>query len=103
MPSQGVSKAVKRLEEGLANQEYYESQQVVKTVYWRYRTRKLLQDSYDLLIAASQAQLTNGQVCTVLAYTQPWHKMRCLLQDRMLLHLLIRLRVWQILASHAGL
>ena len=62
MPSQAVSKAVRRLEEGLANHEYYESQQVVKTVYWRNRTRKLLDDSYDLLVAASQAQLTQGQV-----------------------------------------
>ena len=62
MPSQGVSKALTRLKEGLSDQEYYESQQVVKTVYWRYRTRKLLQDSYELLQAASQAQLTDGQV-----------------------------------------
>ena len=41
---------------------FYEAQQMLKTVYYRYRSRRLYQESYDVVEDGACLQLKQGQV-----------------------------------------
>jgi hypothetical protein len=41
---------------------FYEAQQMLKTVYYRYRSRRMLAESYDVLEDGACLQLQEGQV-----------------------------------------
>ena len=84
MPSPAVAKALRRLEASLQAGECYEAQQVVKTVYYRMRSRKAagLEDGYQLLQEAAVMQLRIGQarMCAAAASSQVISD-SCMLQD----------------------
>jgi hypothetical protein len=40
---------LKKLEASIQAGNFYEAEQMTKTVYYRYRTRKMLEDSYQIV------------------------------------------------------
>lgn len=58
-----VDKALERFRRSLSGGNTYEAQQLVKTAYHRTRSRKLLDDSRNLLEKAAVLQLEHDQVC----------------------------------------
>eukprot|EP01024_Parvocaulis_polyphysoides_P051516 TRINITY_DN5075_c0_g1_i1.p1 TRINITY_DN5075_c0_g1~~TRINITY_DN5075_c0_g1_i1.p1 ORF type:complete len:324 (+),score=25.44 TRINITY_DN5075_c0_g1_i1:1-972(+) len=54
---QQVDKLSKRVEEG----QYYEAQQMFKTIHHRYKAKRKLQESYDILYEGAKLQLKHGQ------------------------------------------
>ena len=53
---------MQRLNQSLEAGQAYEGQQVIKTVFHRFRSRKRLLDSYRLLEEGAVAQLQHNQV-----------------------------------------
>lgn len=58
----GVQKALDKINAQVEAGSYYEAQQMYKTVYHRYRSKKLLPDSYSILTAGSVQQLSSNQI-----------------------------------------
>lgn len=58
----GVQKSLERINAQVAAGAFYEAQQMYKTVYHRYKSRKQLQDSYIVLTAGAVQQLASNQV-----------------------------------------
>ncbi|KAK9814271.1 hypothetical protein WJX72_003196 [[Myrmecia] bisecta] len=62
MAESGVEKVLQKLRTNLEAGSYYEAQQMFKTVYHRYRSRKLYADSYTLAEEGARLQLEKGQL-----------------------------------------
>lgn len=62
MAAGGVEKQLEKLRATVNSGSYYEAQQIFKTVYYRYRSRKKMQDSYQLLEEGAIMQFNHGQV-----------------------------------------
>jgi hypothetical protein len=67
--AQTVDKQIEKLRATVESGAAYEAQQILKTVFHRYRSRKKLQDSYDLVERGAILQLQHGQVGGVSAQT----------------------------------
>ena len=57
-----VERVLSRIREARTDQDAYEAQQMLKTIYHRLRSRGKLHDSYDLLQRGAVLQLSHGQV-----------------------------------------
>ena len=57
-----VGKSIVKFKSHIEKGSVYEGQQFIKTVYHRLRSRKLLQDSRELLKEASCIQLSHNEV-----------------------------------------
>jgi len=53
---------VAKMRANLDRGAFYEAQQMLKTVYFRYRSRQMLAESYDVLEDGACLQLQEGQV-----------------------------------------
>lgn len=51
-----------KMRANLGRGAFYEAQQMLKTVYYRYRSRRLYQESYDVVEDGACLQLKEGQV-----------------------------------------
>lgn len=51
-----------KLRKNIATGQYYEAQQMFKTVYHRHRARQQLAESYELAEEGAKLQLTQGQL-----------------------------------------
>jgi hypothetical protein len=58
----GVQKSLDKIRAQVEAGAYYEAQQMYKTVYHRYRARKALADSYEVLVQGAVQQLASKQV-----------------------------------------
>lgn len=66
MASGGVEKQIEKLRAKVDSGSFYEAQQIFKTVYHRYRSRKQLQDAYQLLEEGAVMQFDRDQVSRLL-------------------------------------
>lgn len=57
-----VQKQLDRIQKSLDSGAYYEAQQMYKTVYHRNKAKKLLDESYQILMEGSRQQLLHKQV-----------------------------------------
>lgn len=57
-----VARILSRIENATTTEAAYEAQQMLKTVYHRLRSRRKLQESYDLLQKGARLQLERDQV-----------------------------------------
>jgi uncharacterized protein (DUF2267 family) len=57
-----AERVLSRIRDARSDQDAYEAQQMLKTVYHRLRSRGKLEEGYDLLRLGAQAQLSQGQV-----------------------------------------
>ena len=57
-----VEKSLEKFKTSLKKGSVYEAQQLIKTVYHRLRSRKLLEESRDVLEKAACLQLDHEQV-----------------------------------------
>lgn len=68
-----LEKSLAKFKRSLDSGAFYEAQQLVKTVYYRLRSRKLLEESRDLLEEASCLQLEHAQVSIYHGYCESRH------------------------------
>jgi hypothetical protein len=61
-PSAGVQKALQRVNAQVAAGAFYEAQQMYKTTYHRYHSRKQPAEAYEVLREGATQQLRSGQV-----------------------------------------
>lgn len=61
-----VDKPIAKFQSTLEKGSVYEAQQFIKTVYHRFRSRKLYQESRDLLKIAACIQLESNEVSYVI-------------------------------------
>ena len=64
-----VEKSIEKFKSHIKKGSVYEAQQYIKTVYHRLRSRKLLEDSRELIKEASCIQLGNNEACPPLDLT----------------------------------
>lgn len=57
-----TDRVVAKMRANLDRGAFYEAQQMLKTVYFRYRSRQMLAESYDVLEDGVCLQLQEGQV-----------------------------------------
>ncbi len=57
-----TDRVVAKMRANLDRGAFYEAQQMLKTVYFRYRSRQMLAESYDVLEDGACLQLQEGQV-----------------------------------------
>ncbi|KAK9846633.1 hypothetical protein WJX81_007997 [Elliptochloris bilobata] len=62
MVGRSTDRVLEKMRANLDRGAFYEAQQMLKTVYFRYRSRRLYQESYDVLEDGACLQLRQGQV-----------------------------------------
>ena len=68
-----MERVLKRVKEASDNESAYESQQQLKTVYHRLRSRCKLKEAYGLLSQGCKLQTSNEQVLDVLQSAEYHH------------------------------
>jgi len=61
-PSAGVAKALQRVKVQVEAGAFYEAQQMYKTTYHRYHSRKQVEEAYQVLREGAVQQLRSGQI-----------------------------------------
>ena len=62
MAGRSTDRVLEKMRANLEKGAFYEAQQMLKTVYYRYRSRRLYQESYDVVEDGACLQMRQGQV-----------------------------------------
>ena len=68
-----MERVLKRVKEASDDESAYESQQQLKTVYHRLRSRRKLKEAYGLLSEGCKLQTSNEQVLNILQSAECCH------------------------------
>ena len=62
MAGRSTDRVLEKMRANLEKGAFYEAQQMLKTVYYRYRSRRLYQESYNVVEDGACLQMRQGQV-----------------------------------------